>query len=77
MKFYKKLKMKNVFIFFLKIYQVFFSCIFISSCRFYPTCSNYSILAIKKYGCLKGMIYIMLRIIKCNPFCKGGIDQLK
>lgn len=45
------------------------------SCRFYPTCSEYAILAIKKYGPLKGFFKALWRILRCNPFSKGGIDM--
>ena len=45
-----------------------------ASCRFYPTCSEYAILAIKKYGAFKGGLKAILRILRCNPFSKGGID---
>lgn len=44
------------------------------SCRFYPTCSHYTILSIEKYGLLKGLIKAFWRILRCNPFSKGGID---
>lgn len=44
------------------------------SCRFYPTCSHYAILSIEKYGLLKGLIKAFWRILRCNPFSKGGID---
>ena len=43
-------------------------------CRFYPTCSDYSYQAIKKYGLLKGLIKSFKRIIKCNPLNPGGYD---
>ncbi|MCD6422822.1 MAG: membrane protein insertion efficiency factor YidD [Elusimicrobia bacterium] len=43
-------------------------------CRFYPSCSNYFLLAVQKYGFLKGTLKGILRILKCNPFFKGGID---
>lgn len=43
-------------------------------CRFYPTCSNYAKEAIKKYGSIKGTCLTIKRILKCNPFHKGGID---
>ena len=43
-------------------------------CRFYPSCSNYMIMAIDKYGTLKGILKGIKRIIRCNPFSKGGID---
>lgn len=43
-------------------------------CRFYPSCSQYAILAIKKYGPMKGLIKAVWRILRCNPFSRGGID---
>lgn len=46
-------------------------------CKYYPTCSEYSIQAIKKYGVIKGSYLSLKRIIKCNPFSKGGYDPLK
>lgn len=47
------------------------------NCKFYPTCSNYMIEAITKYGSLKGLYLGIKRIFKCNPFSKGGYDSLK
>lgn len=47
------------------------------NCKFYPTCSNYMIEAITKYGSLKGLYLGIKRIFKCNPFSKGGYDPLK
>lgn len=44
------------------------------TCRFYPSCSQYAILAIKKYGIFKGVLKAIWRICRCNPFSKGGID---
>ena len=46
-------------------------------CKFYPTCSNYAIDAILKYGSFKGSILAFKRILRCNPFSKGGIDEVK
>ena len=45
-------------------------------CRFIPTCSEYALQAIEKYGALKGSWLAVKRIIRCNPFCKGGYDPL-
>jgi conserved hypothetical protein YidD len=45
-----------------------------SMCKFIPTCSNYAIQAINEYGSLKGSYLSIKRIIRCNPFSKGGID---
>ena len=46
-------------------------------CRFIPTCSEYTYQAIKKYGILKGCILGLRRIIRCQPFSKGGEDTVK
>ena len=46
-------------------------------CKFYPTCSEYTKQAIEKYGALKGCMLGIVRILKCNPFSKGGYDPLK
>ncbi|MFH1564256.1 MAG: membrane protein insertion efficiency factor YidD [bacterium] len=45
-------------------------------CRFQPTCSEYSYQAVNKYGVLKGGLLAIKRIIRCNPFNKGGADPL-
>ena len=47
-----------------------------AACRFQPTCSNYTYQAIDKYGVLKGSWLGLLRIIRCNPWNKGGYDPL-
>jgi len=65
--------MKCVIIKLIKLYQKIPGN-FHNSCRYIPTCSNYSIEAINEYGCVKGGILSLKRIIKCNPFSKGGID---
>ena len=46
-------------------------------CKFYPTCSEYTRQAIEKYGALKGTFLGVKRVLKCNPFSKGGYDPLK
>ena len=43
-------------------------------CRFYPTCSEYGIQAIEKYGIIEGVIKTSWRILRCNPWNKGGCD---
>ncbi len=43
-------------------------------CRFHPTCSEYTKEAIQKYGIIRGGIKGMYRILRCNPWCEGGID---
>ncbi|MDR3186843.1 MAG: membrane protein insertion efficiency factor YidD [Holosporaceae bacterium] len=43
-------------------------------CKFYPSCSQYALLAIKKYGFVRGTIKALLRMMKCRPLGSGGID---
>ncbi len=45
-----------------------------NKCRFIPTCSNYSIMVLEEFGAIKGSWLTIKRIIRCNPFNKGGID---
>jgi len=69
--------MKYILIFVIKIYQNYFSAILgKNKCRFYPNCSSYSIHAINKFGTLKGLYLSIKRILKCNPFHQGGIDEV-
>jgi hypothetical protein len=51
--------------------------LFPSSCRFTPSCSEYAIDAVRKYGALKGSVIAARRILKCNPFHEGGFDPVK
>ena len=46
------------------------------ACRFLPTCSEYAYEAIVKYGALKGGCLAVWRVLRCNPFCKGGYDPV-
>ncbi len=46
-------------------------------CRFHPTCSEYGYQAIEKYGIIKGGVMTLGRILRCNPFSKGGNDPVK
>ncbi len=57
-----------------RLYQIFFSPIFGRQCRFHPTCSNYFIQAVEKYGPLSGSLRGLWRICRCNPFNPGGED---
>ena len=62
----------------IKFYQKFISPLKgVSSCRFYPTCSQYAIDAIVKYGIFKGSVIFIKRIMKCHPFHPGGYDPVK
>ncbi len=61
----------------IKGYQRYISPIKGPTCRFYPTCSEYSAQAFRKYGFFKGMFLTIVRVGKCHPFHPGGYDPLK
>lgn len=68
--------MKILFIGLIRFYQLFISPLFPPTCRFYPTCSQYAIEAIKKKGALRGGWLAVKRIAKCHPFHSGGYDPV-
>lgn len=68
--------MKYIFIGLIKLYQKFVSPLFPASCRFTPTCSQYALEAFKKHGAVKGLILTAWRLLRCNPFSKGGYDPV-
>ncbi|MHB1685902.1 MAG: membrane protein insertion efficiency factor YidD [Ignavibacteriaceae bacterium] len=69
--------MRKIFVFLIRIYQKIISPLFLPSCRFYPTCSEYAAQAFTKYGVIKGGAKAVWRILRCNPFNKGGYDPLE
>ena len=63
-------------VYIIKFYKFFISPVLPASCRYYPTCSVYSIQAIRKFGIIKGGFLGARRILSCNPFCEGGFDPV-
>ena len=68
--------MKKCFIFCIRFYQKHVSPLFPPCCKYYPTCSQYAVEAITKYGVIKGSLLAVWRILRCNPFSKGGYDPV-
>jgi putative membrane protein insertion efficiency factor len=68
--------MKYIMIGIIKLYQIVVSPLFPPSCRFYPTCSSYFIKALNVHGFIRGSFLGTKRILKCNPFFEGGIDNV-
>ncbi|RST57149.1 membrane protein insertion efficiency factor YidD [Siminovitchia terrae] len=68
--------MKQLFILIIRFYQKFISPLKPPTCRFYPTCSNYGLEAIRRFGAVRGGWLTFKRIIKCHPFHPGGIDHV-
>jgi len=69
--------MRRILIFLIRGYKKLISPMLPPSCRFYPTCSEYSIQALEKYGAIKGSAKSIWRILRCNPFNKGGYDPIE
>ena len=69
--------MKKILIGLVKIYQKYLPPLKgHSTCIYFPTCSQYAVEAIEKYGALKGGLLAVWRILRCNPFAKGGYDPV-
>ena len=68
--------MKKLLILIIKFYRLVISPLKPPSCRFIPTCSEYAILAIEKYGIIRGGYMAIKRILKCHPFHPGGYDPI-
>ena len=68
--------MKHVMIRGIRIYQKYLSPLKNVRCPYYPSCSQYGLEAIEKYGALKGGLMAGWRILRCNPFSHGGYDPV-
>ncbi|MBN2258942.1 MAG: membrane protein insertion efficiency factor YidD [Clostridiales bacterium] len=69
--------MNKILIAIVKLYRKYISPIKPPTCRFYPTCSEYSLQALEKYGAVKGSYISAKRILRCHPFNPGGYDPLE
>lgn len=63
-------------LFLIRFYQLTFSFFLGKQCRFYPTCSHYTAGAIRQHGAINGSILGIKRIVRCNPFNRGGYDPV-
>ncbi|MBO4693917.1 MAG: membrane protein insertion efficiency factor YidD [Clostridia bacterium] len=68
--------MSCLLIWLIKVYRKAISPLKLPSCRFDPTCSEYAVEALKVHGLIKGGALSFWRILRCNPFCKGGYDPV-
>lgn len=68
--------MKSVAMLLIRFYQRFISPLLPPSCIYQPTCSNYMLQAIERYGVLKGVWFGVKRISRCHPFHQGGYDPV-
>ena len=68
--------MKKILIAMIKLYKVYISPLKSNKCPYIPSCSQYGLEAIEKYGALKGSLLAIWRILRCNPFSHGGYDPV-
>jgi hypothetical protein len=66
--------MRKIIIGLIRFYQLFISPMLAPSCRFYPSCSQYAIEAVKIHGIFKGSFLAVRRVLRCHPGCEGGCD---
>ena len=67
----------KIFIVLIKLYKSGISPLLGTRCRFVPTCSEYGMQALEKYGPIKGLGKLFIRVLKCNPFGPKGYDPVK
>jgi putative membrane protein insertion efficiency factor len=67
---------RNIFIGFILIWRKIISPLYGDVCRFYPSCSSYGLGSIQQQGFIKGSVFTAWRILRCNPFAKGGVDEV-
>jgi putative membrane protein insertion efficiency factor len=61
----------------IRVYQYAISPMFGPRCRYYPSCSEYAVQAIEGYGILRGLVLAGWRLLRCNPFSRGGYDPVE
>lgn len=67
---------KKILLALIRFYRKYLSPLKTTKCPYYPTCSTYGLQAVEKYGALKGGLLAAWRILRCNPFSKGGYDPV-
>ncbi len=67
---------RKILIQMIRFYQKYLSPLKTTKCPYIPTCSNYGLQAIEKYGAFKGGLLTIWRILRCNPFSHGGYDPV-
>ena len=68
--------MKYILIYIIKFYRLYLTPYKLPTCKYYPSCSEYAIEAIKNKGAVKGTLTALWRLLRCNPFSKGGYDPI-
>jgi uncharacterized protein len=61
----------------IRAYQYAISPMFGPRCKYYPSCSEYAVQAVERYGILRGLVLAGWRLLRCNPFSRGGYDPVE
>lgn len=67
---------RNAVLLFLWVYRRLISPLYGDVCRYYPSCSAYGVTAVQQHGALRGAVRTLVRIVRCNPWASGGIDDV-
>lgn len=70
------IRVKRVFLFLIDVYRRYISPLKSPCCRYIPTCSEYAMIAIERYGAIRGGWLALKRILRCHPFHEGGYDPV-
>ena len=68
--------LKSILLLMIRAYQALLSPLFYGSCRFHPSCSHYAAEAVEVHGPIQGTWLALGRLLRCQPFCKGGFDPV-
>ncbi|HET7753316.1 MAG TPA: membrane protein insertion efficiency factor YidD [Anaeromyxobacteraceae bacterium] len=68
--------MASVLVVFVRAYQWLVSPLLPPACRFYPSCSEYAVQALRRHGVLRGSLLTVKRLLRCQPLCEGGVDPV-
>jgi uncharacterized protein len=72
-----KAVLENSLIGLIRLYQIVVSPLLNPCCRFYPTCSDYAIMAVERHGAFRGLFMAVMRLLRCHPLHPGGYDPVK
>lgn len=61
---------------FIRLYQLTISPLIGPTCKYYPSCSHYGLEAVKRHGALRGTVLTSWRVLRCNPWSNGGVDEV-
>ena len=69
--------MKHLGIVLVWLYRATFGALFPTSCKYHPSCSQYAIEALRRYGFLRGSVLAAWRLLRCHPWARGGVDHVE